>query len=232
MNELINRCPKLESCRLRNSKHSPRPRVKLPGTIRVLEVDKSSHLDLFFSSTKAIVYPHLTTCIVDCDYPRIAEFIEANPTIVTLSVPPCVSIIQIANIAPQIRSLKLSTPNHALLLCNWNGPDRLSRFPYLEELHIYLYDPVPVDQFEQMVRPVDGFNRSPDENSQLEKLTLSMSRKACGNDRHRMEKQMKPWCEWLKERGYWDRVFVERNEEVWRFRWSRTRFEVSGSSHE
>ncbi|PVF93292.1 hypothetical protein CPB86DRAFT_790285 [Serendipita vermifera] len=232
MNKLVNRCPKLESCTFRNTIRRRVPLAKLPSTLRVLEADKRSHLDVFFSSPEPIVYPHLTTCIIDRNHSRIEEFVEANPTIVTLSVPPGVDIIQIANIAPQIRCLKVRNPTHALLLCNSDASDGLGLFSHLEELRIYLYDPVSVDQFEQILRPVDKFNRPQDENSQLEKLTLSLSRKACGNDGLCIEDQMKPWCEWLEERGYLDRVFVERSKEVWRFSWSRIRFAASGSSHE
>ncbi|PVF93295.1 hypothetical protein CPB86DRAFT_117159 [Serendipita vermifera] len=234
LNKLIQSCPKLESCVLRNNRHYelsgkmlPISGIKLPGTIRTLEVDRLSSLEMS-SSNDVAVHPHLATCIMDLDHPRIEEFVQANPTIITLGVPSGVDLVQVANGAPQIRSLKVSNPKHAILLSNSDGLDGLGHFPHLEELRIHLYDTVPIDQFEQMIRPVDGFHRPQNGNfSQLEKLTIGLSAKACGDGELCMENQTRQWRECLEEKGYLDRAVVKRSEELWTFSWSRTPLAVS-----
>jgi hypothetical protein len=222
---LILSCPHLESCVFRNNvyreaRFPPPPRyppTTFPGTIRLIEIDDSINSEFLSSGQRVGIFPHLTTCGIDFDWAHLRDFLQTNPNIVTLSIYSGADITDIGHVAPQVRELQVHDPEHALLLCKENGSADSLLFPHLKELHIYLSDPVSFDCLEQLMRPVDGFTQplGEDDSSQLERLILIWNRSA-----YTLE-ELKPQCQWLEDRGYWDRVVVTRGEEEWRFSWTR-----------
>jgi hypothetical protein len=225
---LIQNCPNLESCVFRNNVHQePGPSSPttfpntLPGTLRLVEMDQDANLSLLFSGQQPVVCPHLATCNVDFNYPYKA-FLQANPTIVALTIPPNADITDVASVSPQLQSLKVHRPNDALLICKADGPKDSRLFPHLRELHIHLRAFVSLDTLKELMRPMDSFTPlQVDDSSQLEKLILTWSPRACASQGIRLDEELKPWLRWLEEMGYWDRVVVTRSEKEWRFSWTR-----------
>jgi hypothetical protein len=221
---LIQVCPILESCVFRNNVYqdtSPPPLTPLPRTLRLVEMDDKVNLSLLFSGQKPIVYPRLATCNIDFNYPY-KEFLLANPTILTLTIPPNTVITEIAPFAPQIQNLKVHRTNDIILLCKAIESKDLCLLPHLKELHIHLRTFVALNCLKELMQPVDGFIQpQANDSSQLEKLILTWSPRACASQGIRLEHGLKPWYRWLEERGYWDRAVVRRSEEEWRFTWTR-----------
>jgi hypothetical protein len=230
LSTLIQRCHKLESCVFRNNIHQdlgpPLP-TTFPTTLRLVEMDGEVNLGLLFSERQTVVYPHLATCNIEFNYPY-KDFLLANPTILTLTIPPNTDITEIAAISPQIQRLEVHRARNALILCKAIRSNDPCLFPHLRELHIHLRAFVFFNSLKVLMQPVEGFTQpQADSSSPLEKLILTWSPRACASQGIRLEQELKPWYRWLEERGYWDRAVVRRSEEEWRFSWSKTRLAVS-----
>jgi hypothetical protein len=213
---LIHSCPRLESFIFKNNVHPgsyhPTP-TTFPRTIRLIETDDSLNWNFLLSGKQMAVYPRLTTFEIDYIYLH-EEFLQVNPTIVTLTIPWGADITDIAHVAPQIRALKVHNPKNAVSLCKADS----YLFPHLRELHIYLSEPVSIDQLHQIMLPVGSFARPHDRGSDLGRLILTWTKTACIGEAGirvgaRSEYNLKPWYQWLEERGYWGRVVVTRSEE-------------------
>jgi hypothetical protein len=192
-------------------------------TLRAIDIDHSGFIPLRYPMYEPFKCPKLTTLNINYGtHPHLIEILQKNPTITRLGLFRGTYLHKIAQVAPQIRSLKLHSIEDAFVLYSLEGELSAVVLPQLRELHIHQEDYV-VPNLQQLMEYNSRFRRprlpSVDfGNSFIEVLTITWDMRVCSNPPSGIE----DWTNWLETHGYLDTVAVHRTRCEWKFSWTDT----------
>jgi hypothetical protein len=192
-------------------------------TLRVIDVDQPVFISLLYPMYEPFECPKLTTLNINYGtHSHLIKILQKNPTITSLGLFRGTYLHKIAQVAPQIRSLKLHSITDAFVLYSLEGELPAVVLPQLRELHIHQEDYV-VPNLQQLMEYNSRFRRprlpSVDfGNSFIEVLTIIWDMRECRNPPSGIE----DWTNWLETHGYLDTAAVHRTRCEWKFSWTDT----------